>query len=200
MDDQFSGGGQVRKTGSGTWIVTGANTYRGGTKVLQGRLEVSNRLGSGTGTGPVLVRHGGLGGRGIIGGPVTVGDGTTRGAVLNPGRTATQPQTLTITNILTLNSNASYSCALNSNTASADQVAANGVTINEGALVALGDSGGTALLPGTAFTIINNTGITAIFGTFINLPDGGTITIGSNTFQANYEGGDGNDLTLTVVQ
>jgi len=25
------------------------------------------------------------------------------------------------------------------------------------------------------------------------------ITIGSNKFQANYEGGDGNDLTLTVV-
>ena len=30
-------------------------------------------------------------------------------------------------------------------------------------------------------------------------PDGGTITIGSNTFQADYAGGDGNDLTLTVV-
>jgi hypothetical protein len=26
------------------------------------------------------------------------------------------------------------------------------------------------------------------------------VTIGSNTFQANYEGGDGNDLTLTVVR
>ena len=38
-----------------------------------------------------------------------------------------------------------------------------------------------------------------IIGTFMNLPDGGTITAGSNTFQANYEGGDGNDLTLTVV-
>ena len=25
------------------------------------------------------------------------------------------------------------------------------------------------------------------------------LTVGSNTFQANYEGGDGNDLTLTVV-
>jgi hypothetical protein len=61
-------------------------------------------------------------------------------------------------------------------------------------------SGSTALLPGTAFTIINNTGITAIFGTFTNLPDGGRITVGNNTFQANYEGGDGNDLTLTVVQ
>jgi len=31
------------------------------------------------------------------------------------------------------------------------------------------------------------------------LPDGGIITIGANNFQANYEGGDGNDLTLTVV-
>ena len=38
-----------------------------------------------------------------------------------------------------------------------------------------------------------------IIGTFMNLPDGGTITAGNNTFQANYEGGDGNDLTLTVV-
>jgi hypothetical protein len=38
-----------------------------------------------------------------------------------------------------------------------------------------------------------------IAGIFINLPDGGTITVGSNTFQANYEGGDGNDLTLPVV-
>ncbi len=38
-----------------------------------------------------------------------------------------------------------------------------------------------------------------IVGTFMNLPDGGTITVGNNTFQADYEGGDGNDLTLTVV-
>ena len=34
---------------------------------------------------------------------------------------------------------------------------------------------------------------------FSNLADGGTIVAGSNTFQADYEGGDGNDLTLTVV-
>ena len=39
----------------------------------------------------------------------------------------------------------------------------------------------------------------AIAGTFANLSDGASITIGSNTFQASYEGGDGNDLTLTVV-
>ena len=35
--------------------------------------------------------------------------------------------------------------------------------------------------------------------TFVNLADGSTFTVGSNTFQASYEGGNGNDLTLTVV-
>jgi hypothetical protein len=49
------------------------------------------------------------------------------------------------------------------------------------------------------FTVIDNTAATPIAGTFANLADGSTITIGSNTFQAGYEGGDGNDLTLTVV-
>jgi hypothetical protein len=41
---------------------------------------------------------------------------------------------------------------------------------------------------------------TAITDTFANLPDGEPITVESNTRQANYEGGGGNDLTLTVVQ
>ena len=53
--------------------------------------------------------------------------------------------------------------------------------------------------PGTTFTAIENTSRSPINGTFDNLTDGGTITIGNNTFQANYEGGDGNDLTLTVL-
>jgi hypothetical protein len=32
-----------------------------------------------------------------------------------------------------------------------------------------------------------------------NLPDDGVLSIGEKNFQANYEAGDGNDLTLTVV-
>jgi hypothetical protein len=55
------------------------------------------------------------------------------------------------------------------------------------------------LSAGTVFVVIDNAGVAPISGTFGNLTDGGTITVGSNTFQANYEGGDGNDLTLTVV-
>jgi len=52
---------------------------------------------------------------------------------------------------------------------------------------------------GTTFTIIESSGTSPIIDTFMNLPNGGTITADNNTFQANYEGGDGNDLTLTVV-
>jgi hypothetical protein len=59
--------------------------------------------------------------------------------------------------------------------------------------------GSGLLSPGTVFTPISNAAATPIAGTFANLADGATITIGANTFQASYEGGDGNDLTLTVV-
>jgi len=52
---------------------------------------------------------------------------------------------------------------------------------------------------GAVFEKTDNTAATQITGPFINLADGSTFTGGSNTFQASYEGGDGYDLTLTVV-
>ena len=59
---------------------------------------------------------------------------------------------------------------------------------------------------GTQLTVINNTATPAagnsIVGTFSNLPQGGTISAsyGGTTYvlQANYTGGDGNDLVLTA--
>jgi hypothetical protein len=48
-------------------------------------------------------------------------------------------------------------------------------------------------------TLIKNAADTPISGTFAGLADGGTLTVNANTYQANYEGGDGNDLTLTVI-
>ena len=81
----------------------------------------------------------------------------------------------------------------------ADQVTANGVTINSGAQFDLHPLGNRALTIGQVFTAIRNSSAAPISGTFANLADGSTITIGRNNFQADYEGGDGNDLTLTVV-
>jgi hypothetical protein len=78
-------------------------------------------------------------------------------------------------------------------------VIANGVRINSLAFFSLVGVGNHRLAPGTVFTAISNTAPTPISGTFANLANGSMFTVGNNTFQASYEGGDGNDLTLTVV-
>jgi autotransporter-associated beta strand protein len=192
-------GGSLTKTGSGKLILTNANSYTGGTTVMSGTLLLGNRFGSGTGDGAVQVDGGTFGGRGTVAGPVTVGTGTGLGAFLAPEGRGSQTATFTIQSSLTLNADATYSCDLNSSAiATADEVAANGVTINRGAQISLDDLGAGALTSGTVFTIISNTAPTPIAGVFGNLADGSTLTIGSNTYQVSYEGGDGNDLTLTV--
>src|SRR5207253_2631025 len=73
------------------------------------------------------------------------------------------------------------------------------VVVQSGTQFSIIDEGNGVLPSGTTLTAINNTAVTPILGVFSNLSDGGTITVGRNTFQASYEGGDGNDLTLIVV-
>jgi autotransporter-associated beta strand protein len=192
-------GGSLTKVGTGRLILTNANTHIGGTTIEDGQLVVNNRTGSGTGSGPVQVNAGSLGGRGIIAGAVTVGTGSGSGAFLSPGKSSVSPGTLTIQSTLAFNSDATCKFILNSRRAAAGKVVANGVAIGSGALFSPADFGNSALPSGTVFTVIDNTATTPIAGTFSNLADGSTFTLGSNTFQVSYEGGDGNDLTVTVV-
>ena len=117
---------------------------------------------------------------------------------MGPGRRGGKADTLTIQSALTFNSDATHNCGLNTKSAKADQVVADGVTINS-AQFSLVDRGRVTLTQGIVFTVIDNTAATPIAGTFSNLADGSTFTVGSNTYRADYEGGDGNDLTLTVV-
>ena len=206
LSTKFSGvitgdSGSLTKIGTGTLFLTNANTYTGGTIINGGGLWVNNRHGgSGTGSGHVQVNRGRLGGRGSITGAVTVGNGSGTGAFLAPGGRGGQPGgPLKIQRTLTFNSDATYNFGLNSNDTTADEVIANGVTINSGAQFSFTDFGTGTLPPGTVFTVIDNTAATPIAGTFSNLPDGSMFTINGNTYQANYEGGNGNNLTLTVV-
>jgi len=145
------------------------------------------------------VRAGTLGGRGIIGGEVIVGD-TRRGqATLAPSAGSNKPNRLTINGGFSFASDGIYNCKVNTKTTKTDQVVATNVTIDPLAQFTLTSVGNVALPPATVFTVVNNGGTVQIGGRFGNLADGATIQIGNNTFQANYEGGDGNDLTLTVV-
>jgi len=190
-------GGSLAILGTGTLTLSGPNTYTGGTAVNGGKLLVINTIGSGTGSGAVQVNSGTLGGRGTIAGAVTIGTGGGLGAILSPA-SGRKPGTLTIQSPLVFNSDATYDLKLNSQKAAANKVAALGVTINNGALFSFTDFGGGTLAKGTVFKVINNTSANPIFGTFSNLPDGSTFSSGGNTFKANYEGGTGNELTLTV--
>ncbi len=191
--------GSLTKKGTGTLMLTNANTYTGGTIVSGGRLEVNNMDGSATGTGGVRVNAGILAGRGTIAGTVIVGTGSGAAAALAPGRRGSKTDTLTILSALTFQLDSTYKFELKAASGTADKVVADGVTINSGALFSFIGIGSGTLTPGTVFTAIDNISANPISGTFSNLADGATITVGSNTFQADYQGGDGNDLTLTVV-
>src|SRR5439155_15925819 len=49
---------------------------------------------------------------------------------------------------------------------------------------------------GSSYVIINNDGTDPVVGTFAGLPNGGVITVGTNSFKILYAGGDGNDVVL----
>ena len=190
--------GSLTKIGNERLILTGANTYRNGTTITGGTLLVQARSGSATGSGTVNVNAGTLAGKGSISGTVTVGTGTGAGAYLAPGTKG--PDTLTTSKGLTFKADGRYKCDLSLGQRRADQVKANGVTIESGAQFVLQPKGFQTLTVGTVFTVINNTAATPISGTFDNLADGAIISAtAGNKLQASYEGGDGNDLTLTVV-
>jgi hypothetical protein len=164
-------------------------------------LIVSNTTGSGTGSGDVLVHFDILAGDGIVAGDVTLDAGFQFSSPsLSPGITifpATDIGTLTLRKKLIFGLRSFYVCLVDGDTGESDLVVANSVSIDPTAMLDLSENGTAPV--GMTFTIIESTGSIPIIGTFMNLPDGGTITEGNNTFQANYEGGDGNDLTLTVV-
>ena len=93
------GGGatSLLKSGSGTWILGGDNTYTGATDVTGGTLIINGITSS---TSIVSVSSGAT-----LGGSGTVGGATTINGNLSPG---TSPGTLTFSNSLTLNDGATY--------------------------------------------------------------------------------------------
>jgi hypothetical protein len=113
------------------------------------------------------------------------------------GRHGSDIGTLFVASGLTFNSDATYKLDLSSRNANADEVVANGVSITA-AQFSFTDVGFAKLPHGAVFTVIDNTSAAPIAGTFNNLADDATFTRNGNTFKAHYEGGDGNDLTLTV--
>lgn len=190
----------ITKVGSGILRLRGSNQYLGGTTISDGTLLLAG-TGSDLGSGPVKVNAGRLSGNGTIAGAVTVGTGSGMGAYLAPSAGAPTPRTLTLQSSVTFKSDSTYTCIFKArrNQSRSDLLIARGVTIESGAQFNfLGTAIGT-LTPGASVTLLSNTVATPISGTFANLADGAILTVNGNKLQASYTGGDGNDLTLTVV-
>jgi len=196
----IQGAGSFAKIGTGVLTLSTTNIYTGGTTVSDGVLRVSSPAGSGTGTGPVNVNGGSLGGTGMIAGEVTI----AKGAVLSPSAGTTgihlTNHKLTIRGPLIFDSGSIYSYRLIlGQPVIADEVSANGAAITQKAHFVIAAKFHQRLSRGTVFTALDNTSDNPIAGTFINLPDGAIVNVNGNNLQASYEGGDGNDLTLTAV-
>jgi fibronectin-binding autotransporter adhesin len=193
-------GGSLTKVGTGRLTLLQPSSYTGITTVTSGDLLADNQSGSATGTGDVFVNAGTLGGMGIIAGAVTVGTSTGTMAFLAPAAGSNRQATFTLESSLTLNSDATYTCTFTArqNSVRTDLLIANGVAIDN-AMIAISGTTQNALTIGTVLTVISNTSANPISGTFSNLADGEIVTIDGNNLQADYQGGDANDLTLTVV-
>ena len=190
-----SGNALTLNNAAAVLTLSGANTYTGATTISAGTLSLD---GGGSLTSAVSLLAGTLTGSGSTTGTVMIGNGSGgNDSFISPGNS---PGTFTTTGAISLLSDATYAFELNSTLLTADKIVANGVSV-AGATFSITDLGVAILAPGTFFTAIDNTSAGAITGSyFANLPQGGTISAGGNTFYANYFGGSGNnDLVLTVV-
>jgi fibronectin-binding autotransporter adhesin len=97
----ITGTGSFTNAGGGVTTLSAANTYAGGTTISAGTLLVSNTTGSGTGTGPVTVNAGTLGG---VGGTISGATTINTTATLAPGTTAGTVGLLSFGSTLTLSS------------------------------------------------------------------------------------------------
>jgi len=183
---EIAGDGDLVKTGTSTFVLSGVNTYTGNTLIEEGTLLVDGSIGAGS---VVQVRPGGtLGGDGEVH-SISVFAGGTVAPGASPGHL-----TASTVNFPT----GDLEIEINGAVAGSqyDRLTAGGPVILGGGLSVIP---GYAPGPGAKFLILDNSTAGAISGIFNGLPEGSTMPIGGRLFELSYVGGDGNDVELSHV-
>jgi outer membrane autotransporter protein len=155
----ISGSGALDKIGSGTLILTGANTYSGPTDVQEGTLGLRGSLAS-----TVTVESGAtLGGTGSIGGLIANAGATIAPGVLGPYAT------FTVTGEASFAPGSTFAVNI-SPAGQNDKLVTTGTTTISGGTVAVNGASGT-YLPSTRFTLMTAQG--GVSGTFSSLTTSG---------------------------
>ena len=209
-------------TAAGTLQVTGTGaTGQDGDDNIGVRIDDTSLLtgltdlvitGTGVNAADVVIDHGGqavgptiqvvAGTNGLItedgvGGGHLVGDAAITGT-LAPGAS---PGQVGVTGDLSLDASSTLAVEVDGLVAgtSYDQVVVTGDVDVTGAALDVDLDGALDPAVGTTFTIIDNQGVSAVTGTFADLPEGQTFIAGSEVLAVSYAGGDGNDVVLTVA-
>ncbi|QDT84252.1 LamG-like jellyroll fold domain-containing protein [Gimesia chilikensis] len=183
----ISGDGSLTIAGAGEVILSGSSTFTGATNVQDGVLKVEGTLA----TSEVIVATGAtLGGSGSISAPVTI----NADAALVPG---SSPGVLS-TGDLTLDADADLNVEINGTTAGSeyDQIQVTGEVDLTGATLNISSSFTAAA--GDQFLLIDNDDVDAVTGNFVGLAEGTLFSFNGNQVYITYQGGDGNDVVLTV--
>ena len=172
------------KVGTGTFTITGNNTYQNSTQVAQGTMIINGKQPQ----SPVIIAsEGTLGGTGTVG-PI-LGNGK-----LAPG------DNLGILNSsnVTFNASGSFSVYLdgtNAGTGYSQLNVTGAVSLASASLQVLSGAVGAV---NSRYLIINNNSAGPVAGIFNGLPEGATVTANNGArFTISYQGGAGNDVVLT---
>ncbi|EDY16999.1 autotransporter-associated beta strand repeat protein [Chthoniobacter flavus Ellin428] len=194
----LNGSGSVIKAGAGTWTLTTANSYTGGTTINGGAI-VSTSVGASSsvlGTGPVTV-----GANSLLTGVGFIPGATTVNGFLSPGSPI---GTLNFGNSLTFSSTGGYQVTLGFETPGTgySQVFVQN-QINLAGTLSITFASGFVPNIGDKFFILDTIGSSAVTGTFRN-PAGGAlnqITVNGMLFHVTYNDsnsdGGANDVSLT---